>query len=72
MAFTIGRYGIGALRPLLALMTSFYITTALFVFLVLGTVAALTGFNILRFLAYIKEELLIVLARRRRKRAYFR
>ncbi len=61
MAFTIGKYGVGALGPLAALMGSFYLTCALFVIIVLGTIAAFTGFNILRFLGYIKEELLTVL-----------
>lgn len=61
MAFTIGRYGVAALKPLALLMGSFYLTCLLFVFLVLGTIAALTGFNILRFIAYIKDELLTVL-----------
>jgi len=61
MAFTIGRYGIAALRPLALLMGSFYLTCILFVFIVLGTVAALTGFNILRFIAYISDEILTVL-----------
>jgi aerobic C4-dicarboxylate transport protein len=61
MAFTIGRYGIDALRPLAFLMGSFYLTCLLFVFVVLGSIAALTGFSIFRFLAYIKEELLTVL-----------
>ena len=61
MAFTIGRYGIDALRPLALLMGSFYLTCLLFVLLALGTIAAAIGFNILRFLAYIREELLTVL-----------
>ncbi len=61
MAFTIGRYGVEALRPLALLMGSFYLTCGLFIVVVLGTVAALTGFNILKFIAYIKEELLTVL-----------
>jgi aerobic C4-dicarboxylate transport protein len=61
MAFTIGRYGIEALRPLAFLMGSFYLTCLLFIFVVLGTIAALTGFNIVRFIGYIKEELLTVL-----------
>ncbi len=61
MAFTIGRYGVAALKPLALLMGSFYLTCLLFVLLVLGTIAALTGFNILRFINYIKEELLTVL-----------
>jgi aerobic C4-dicarboxylate transport protein len=61
MAFTIGRYGVEALRPLAALMASFYLTCAVFILIVLGTIAAFTGFNILRFLAYIRDELLTVL-----------
>jgi aerobic C4-dicarboxylate transport protein len=61
MAFTIGRYGIDALRPLAALMGSFYLTCLIFVLVVLGSIAAFTGFSILRFIAYIREELLTVL-----------
>lgn len=61
MAFTIGRYGVGALQPLLALMASFYLTCVLFVVVVLGVIAALAGFSIFRFLVYIRDELLIVL-----------
>jgi aerobic C4-dicarboxylate transport protein len=61
MAFTIGKYGIGALKPLAALMGSFYLTCLLFVLIVLGTIAAFTGFNIVRFIVYIKDELLTVL-----------
>jgi aerobic C4-dicarboxylate transport protein len=61
MAFTIGRYGVAALKPLAFLMGSFYLTCLLFIFVVLGTIAALNGFSILRFILYIKEELLTVL-----------
>ena len=61
MAFTIGKYGIGALKPLMALMGSFYLTCALFILVILGTISALTGFSILRFISFIKEELLTVL-----------
>jgi len=61
MAFTIGKYGIASLVPLAKLMGSFYLTCGLFIFIVLGTVAWLTGFSIWRFIVYIKEELLIVL-----------
>ena len=61
MAFTIGKYGIGALKPLASLMLSFYLTCILFVLIVLGTIAAFAGFNIIRFILYIKEELLTVL-----------
>lgn len=61
MAFTIGKYGIASLAPMARLMGCFYLTCALFVVLVLGVVARLVGFNILRFVAYIKGELLLVL-----------
>ena len=61
MAFTIGRYGVGALRPLALLMGSFYLTCLLFIFVVLGTVSALTGFSIFRFVGYIGDEILTVL-----------
>jgi len=61
MAFTIGKYGAGALVSLGALVATFYLTSILFVVLVLGAVAALAGFSIFRFIAYIREELLIVL-----------
>jgi Na+/H+-dicarboxylate symporter len=61
MAFTIGRYGIDSLKPLAALMGSFYLTCFLFVLVGLGTIAAFTGFNILRFIAYIRDEILTVL-----------
>ncbi len=61
MGFTIGKYGIGSLVQLGALVATFYITAILFVLVVLGTIAWLSGFSILKFLAYIREELLIVL-----------
>jgi len=61
MAFTIGKYGIVSLLPLAKLMGSFYLACLLFIFVVLGPVAKLAGFSIIRFIAYIKEELLIVL-----------
>jgi aerobic C4-dicarboxylate transport protein len=61
MAFTIGAQGIGALAKLGELILTFYATSAIFVVGVLGTIAYLAGFSIFRFLAYIKDELLIVL-----------
>ena len=61
MAFTIGKFGIGALAPLVALMGSFYLTCALFIIVVLGLIAAFTGFNIFKFIGYIKDEILTVL-----------
>jgi len=61
MAFTIGKYGVGTLLSLGKLMAAFYLTCLIFVFVVLGGIAWLTGFNIWKFIKYIKEELLIVL-----------
>ncbi|MDK3026370.1 dicarboxylate/amino acid:cation symporter [Cupriavidus taiwanensis] len=61
MAFTIGKYGLGSLVPLLKLIGTFYFTAIIFLLVVLGTIARLTGFSIVRFISYIKEELLIVL-----------
>jgi len=61
MAFTVGAYGVGSLINLLQLIGTFYLTSALFVLVVLGTIAYLAGFSILRFIGYIKDELLIVL-----------
>ena len=61
MAFTVGAYGVGALWNLVALIATFYATSILFVLLVLGAIARATGFSIFRFIAYIKDELLIVL-----------
>jgi aerobic C4-dicarboxylate transport protein len=61
MAFTVGRYGIGSLLSLGKLMATFYATSLLFVLVVLGVVMRLTGLGILRFLRYLREEILIVL-----------
>ncbi len=61
MAFTVGAYGVASLLNLLALVATFYLTSLLFVLFVLGGIARLAGFSILRFIAYIKDELLIVL-----------
>jgi aerobic C4-dicarboxylate transport protein len=61
MAFTIGKFGVKSLIPLASLVGSFYLTCAVFVIGVLGLIAWKTGFSIFRYLAYIKEELLIVL-----------
>jgi aerobic C4-dicarboxylate transport protein len=61
MAFTIGKYGIEALANLAALIGVFYLTSLIFVLVVLGAIARLAGFSILKFIAYIREELLIVL-----------
>ncbi|MBM3762715.1 MAG: dicarboxylate/amino acid:cation symporter [Acidobacteria bacterium] len=61
MAFTVGNYGLGSLLSLAKLMGTFYITCLVFVFVVLGAIARVHGFNIWKFLRYIREELLIVL-----------
>jgi aerobic C4-dicarboxylate transport protein len=61
MAFTVGAYGLGSLANLLALIGTFYLTSVLFVLFVLGSIARFAGFSIIRFIAYIKDELLIVL-----------
>ena len=61
MAFTIGQYGVGKLGNLFGLIATFYLTSILFVLVVLGLIARFTGFSILRFIVYIKDELLIVL-----------
>jgi len=62
LAFTIGKYGLSSLGPLVKLIGTFYITSILFVFVVLGLIARLAGFGIVKFLSYIKEEILLVLA----------
>ena len=62
MAFTVGKYGIASLGPLAKLIGTFYITSVLFVLVVLGLVSWLAGFSIIKFLAYIKEEVILVLA----------
>ncbi|PZR49264.1 dicarboxylate/amino acid:cation symporter [Paraburkholderia fungorum] len=61
IAFTVGTFGIGAVLPLLKLIGTFYLTLAFFVLVVLGIISRLLGFSILRFLSYIREEILIVL-----------
>ena len=61
MAYTVGKFGPSALSNLIGLIATFYLTAALFIFLVLGFIARMVGFSIFKFLAYIKDELLIVL-----------
>ena len=61
MAFTVGKFGVHSLSPLLRLMGSFYLACLLFVLIVLGCIARAAGFGILSFLRYIRDELLIVL-----------
>jgi len=62
MAFTIGKYGLASLGPLAKLMATLYITALFFVVVVLGGIARVAGFGILRFLWFLREELLVVLA----------
>ena len=62
MAFTVGKYGITALGPLAKLIVTFYATCIFFVLVILGLIAHLAGFSILKFLRYIREEILLVLA----------
>ncbi len=61
MAFTIGQYGVHALAPLAKLMGSFYLACGVFIFGVLGLIARWSGFSLVKFIIYIKDELLIVL-----------
>jgi aerobic C4-dicarboxylate transport protein len=62
MAFTVGKYGLASLGPLLKLIATFYVTCFLFVLIVMGGIAWTAGFSIVKFLTYIKEEMLLVLA----------
>ena len=61
MSFTVGKYGLGSLVSLGELMGAFYLTCILFIIFILGGILKYTGFNLFRLLAYIKEEILIVL-----------
>jgi aerobic C4-dicarboxylate transport protein len=61
MAYTIGKFGTGSIVNLLGLIATFYLTSALFIFIVLGAIARMAGFSIIKFLVYIKDELLLVL-----------
>ncbi len=62
MAYTVGKFGLASLGPLAKLIGTFWLTSVLFVVIVLGAIAWAASFNIFRFLAYIKEEILLVLA----------
>src|SRR6202165_1092921 len=62
VGYTVGKYGVGSLKQLISLVALFYVSLAVFVFGVLGTVMALAGINIIKFLGYLREELTIVLA----------
>jgi aerobic C4-dicarboxylate transport protein len=62
MAYTVGRFGLASLGPLAKLIGTFWLTSTLFVVIVLGVIAWIAGFSIFRFLVYIREEILLVLA----------
>ena len=62
MAYTVGAHGLASLRPLVVLIATFWLTAILFVLVIMGAIAWMAGFNIIEFLAYIKEEIVIVLA----------
>ena len=62
MAFTVGRYGLGSLGPLAKLILTFWITCTIFVVVVLGAISWMAGFSIIKFLKYIKEEIVLVLS----------
>jgi aerobic C4-dicarboxylate transport protein len=62
MAFTIGKYGLASLGPLVKLVATLYLTSLFFVIVVLGLIARVAGFGILKFLWFIREEILLVLA----------
>jgi aerobic C4-dicarboxylate transport protein len=62
MAFTIGKYGFASLGPLAKLIATFWLTSIFFVLVVLGAICWAAGFNIVKFLLHIKEEILLVLA----------
>jgi aerobic C4-dicarboxylate transport protein len=62
VAYTVGRYGVGSLKQLISLVVLFYASVAIFVLVILGGVMRLAGLNILKFLGYMREELMIVLA----------
>ena len=62
MAFTVGRYGLSSLGPLAQLIVTLWITSALFVIVVLGAISLIAGFSIITFLKYIREEIILVLS----------
>jgi len=62
MAFTVGKYGLASLGPLAKLLATLYITSTLFVVVLLGAIAHVAGFGIFRFLWFLREEILVVLA----------
>jgi aerobic C4-dicarboxylate transport protein len=61
MAYTIGKFGMGSLKPLAGLIVTFYATSIVFIIVVMGGIARWAGFNIFKFMGYLKEELLVTL-----------
>jgi aerobic C4-dicarboxylate transport protein len=61
MAYTIGKFGMGSLKPLAGLIATFYATSIVFIIVVMGGIARWAGFNIFKFMGYLKEELLVTL-----------
>ena len=61
MGYTVGGFGLASLNKLLALMMGFYLTSGIFVVVVLGLILKVSGIPLFRYLAYIKDELLLVL-----------
>ena len=62
VAYTVGKYGVGSLKQLLSLVLIFYVSVAIFVTVVLGGILRALGLSIFKFLGYLREELMIVLA----------
>jgi aerobic C4-dicarboxylate transport protein len=62
MAFTIGKYGLSSLGPLVKLIVTLYLTSIFFIVIILGGIARFSGFGIFRFLWFLREEILLVLA----------
>ena len=62
MAFTVGRYGLSSLGPLAQLIVTLWVTSALFVVLVLGAISLIAGFSLIKFLKYIREEIVLTLS----------
>jgi aerobic C4-dicarboxylate transport protein len=61
MAFTVGKYGLTSLMPLIQLMACFYLSCLLFIFIVLGLISRIVGFSIFKFVVYLRDELFVVL-----------
>ncbi len=62
MAFTVGQYGLSSLGPLAKLMAAFSVLSLIFLFVVLGAICWMAGFGLIKFLSYIREEIVVVLA----------